>query len=99
MQLFVEFDESLKVPTIEKLLTKMFKEQRISFAEVKSLYYKFFPYIALQVPSKLLIRVPKYGREFQKRIIPGIKFHPSPLLDNPCNDEFVPSFATNSPHM
>ena len=34
VQLFVEFDESLKVPTIDTLLQKMFKEQQISFAEV-----------------------------------------------------------------
>ena len=31
IQLFVEFDESLKVPTIERLLQKMFREQQISF--------------------------------------------------------------------
>ena len=34
IQLFVEPDKSLKVPTIEILLKKMFKEQQISFAEV-----------------------------------------------------------------
>ena len=34
VQLFVEFDESLKVPTIDTLLQKMFKEQQISFAGV-----------------------------------------------------------------
>ena len=37
VQLFVEFDESLKTPTVEKLLQKMFKEQQISFAHVGSL--------------------------------------------------------------
>ena len=34
VQLFVEFDESLKIPTIDTLLQRMFKEQQISFAEV-----------------------------------------------------------------
>ena len=34
VQLFVEFDESLKVPTIDTLLQKMFKDQKSSFAEV-----------------------------------------------------------------
>ena len=34
MQLFVEFDKNLKVPTIDKLLLKMFREMKISFAEV-----------------------------------------------------------------
>ena len=34
MQLFVEFDESLKTPTVEILLQRMFTEQQISFANV-----------------------------------------------------------------
>ena len=34
VQLFVEFDESLKTPTVEILLQRMFKEQQITFAEV-----------------------------------------------------------------
>ena len=34
IQLFVEPDESLGVPTIEILLKKMFQEQQISFASV-----------------------------------------------------------------
>ena len=37
VQLFVEFDGSLKVPTIDTLLQKMFKEQQISFAGVSLL--------------------------------------------------------------
>ena len=87
MQLFVEFDESIKVPTIEKLLIKMFREQHISFAEVYTIpcNIKLFIIhsIALQVPSKLLVQVPRYGREFQayKRIIPGIKFDTTSLLE------------------
>jgi ubiquitin thioesterase CYLD len=70
VQLFVEFDESLKIPTIDTLLQRMFKEQQISFAEV---------------PSKLLIQVPRYGKQFQtyKRIIPRIKLDATPLLDCP----------------
>ena len=34
MQLFVEFDKNLIVPTIDKLLLKMFREMKISFAAV-----------------------------------------------------------------
>ena len=34
MQLFLEFDESIKVPTIAALLMKMFKDQKIAFAKV-----------------------------------------------------------------
>ena len=34
VQLFVEFDENLKVPTIETLLVRMFREMHISFSEV-----------------------------------------------------------------
>ena len=34
VQLFVEFDESLKTPTVETMLHKMFREQQISFANV-----------------------------------------------------------------
>ena len=35
MQLFLEYDESMKLPTVGELLTKMFKEQNISFTEVQ----------------------------------------------------------------
>ncbi|CAI8016038.1 Ubiquitin carboxyl-terminal hydrolase CYLD [Geodia barretti] len=71
IQLFVEFDKSLKVPTIQALLRNMFKEQHISFSEV---------------PSKLLVQVPRYGKQFQiyKRIVPGIKLDPTPLM---CNQD------------
>ena len=34
VQLFVEFDETLKTPTVEILLQRMFTEQQISFANV-----------------------------------------------------------------
>ena len=34
MKLFVEFDESLKAPTVEILLQKMFEEQQIFFEQV-----------------------------------------------------------------
>ena len=34
VQLFVERDESLKLPTIEDLLKEMFKEQKLLFAKV-----------------------------------------------------------------
>ena len=87
MQLFLEFDESIKVPTIEKLLKNMFKEQQISFSEVEmfNLLHTLFTFylVCLQVPSKLLVQVPRYGKQFQtyKRIIPGIKFDTTPLLD------------------
>ena len=88
VQLFVEFDESLKVPTIDALLQKMFKEQQISLAEVglHSQSELFTSVLCSQVPSKLLIQVPRYGKQFQtfKRIIPGVKLDPAPLLDCPC---------------
>lgn len=35
VQLFLEYDESMKLPTVGELLTKMFKEQNISFTEVQ----------------------------------------------------------------
>ena len=40
----------------------------------------------IQVPSKLLVQVPRYGKQFQTfmRIIPGLKFNPAPLLESPC---------------
>ena len=34
VQLFVEYDESVKLPTVGDLLKRMFKEQNISFTEV-----------------------------------------------------------------
>jgi len=34
VQLFLEYDGSMKLPTVGELLTKMFKEQKISFTEV-----------------------------------------------------------------
>ena len=39
MQLFLEYDDSMKLPTVGDLLTKMFKEQKISFTEVLWLTY------------------------------------------------------------
>ena len=33
--LFLEYDDSMKLPTVGDLLTKMFKEQKISFTEVQ----------------------------------------------------------------
>ena len=43
----------------------------------------FLSMVGLQVPSKLLVQVPRYGKEFQiyKRIVPGIKLDPTPLMD------------------
>ena len=34
VQLFVEYDESVKLPTVGDLLKRMFKEQNISFTKV-----------------------------------------------------------------
>lgn len=34
VQLFLDFDKSMKLTTLEDLLKKMFKEQNISFTEV-----------------------------------------------------------------
>ena len=34
MQLFLEMDDSQKLPTVGDLLNKMFSEQKISFTEV-----------------------------------------------------------------
>ena len=92
VQLFVEFDESLKTPTVEILLQRMFTEQQISFANVglssgilllRQIHLLLF---CIQVPSKLLVQVPRYGKQFRafKRIIPGIKLDPAPLMDCPC---------------
>ena len=44
VQLFVEFDESLKVPTIQNLLEKMCTEQQISFTEVHVPYFSIWHY-------------------------------------------------------
>ena len=45
----------------------------------------FLSMVGLQIPSKLLVQVPActYGKEFQfyKRIVPGIKLDPTPLMD------------------
>ena len=35
MQLFVDYDESLKLPTVGDLMKKMFREQDITFTEVQ----------------------------------------------------------------
>ena len=94
MQLFVEFDESLKVPTIQALLERMFKEQQISFDQVSLTLYiptVLMAHYITQVPSKLLVQVPRYGKQFQtyKRIIPGIKLDPFPLIDCPCKSQWL----------
>ena len=34
VQLFVEYDETLKIPTVGDLLSIMYKEQKISFTKV-----------------------------------------------------------------
>ena len=93
MQLFVEFDESLKVPTIQALLEMMFKEQQILLDGVSLISYRPTVLMApfTQVPSKLLVQVPRYGKQFQtyKRIIPGVKLDPSPLIDCPCKSQWL----------
>ena len=53
VQLFVEFDESLKNPTIENLLQKMFREQQISFASVRMLSHSLTP--SLHFSSSFLL--------------------------------------------
>ena len=80
IQLFMEPFESDRLPNIEDLLRRMFKEQNIKFSQVLVLYlckhttniwYSFCSF--LQVPSKLLIQVPRYGRQFKafEKIIPS----------------------------
>ena len=56
VQLFMEFDESLKNPTIQNLLQKMFREQQISFASVchvLSLPHSISPLFFLLPPPDL----------------------------------------------
>ena len=38
VQLFLEFDEKVEIPTVGSLLRKMFLEQDISFTEVHAIY-------------------------------------------------------------
>ncbi|XP_064393270.1 uncharacterized protein LOC135340804 isoform X2 [Halichondria panicea] len=68
VQLFMEHDPNLRLPTVGDLLRKMFLEQHISFTKV---------------PSKLLLQVPRFGREFQtyKRIVPELKLDIRELTD------------------
>ncbi|XP_064393273.1 ubiquitin carboxyl-terminal hydrolase CYLD-like isoform X2 [Halichondria panicea] len=68
VQLFVEYDPNLRPPTVGDLLRKMFLEQHISFTKV---------------PSKLLLQVPRFGREFQiyKKIVPELKLDIRELTD------------------
>ena len=103
IQLFVEFDEALKNPTVENLLQKMFREQQISFASVRcalSLPHPISPcflppssfppsFLLPQAPSKLLVQVPRFGKHFKtyKRIIPGIKLDPSSLMESPSRTD------------
>lgn len=38
VQLFVDYDESLKLPTVGVLMKKMFREQDITFTQVHIVY-------------------------------------------------------------
>jgi len=69
VQLFLEYDDSMKLPTVGGLLTKMFKEQKISFTEL---------------PPKLLIQVPRFGKQFKtyQKIIPDLSLDVSDLTDS-----------------
>ena len=49
VQLFVEFDETLKTPTVEILLHRMFKEQQITFAEVGPIQCSYVYIVCLHV--------------------------------------------------
>ncbi|XP_064393282.1 ubiquitin carboxyl-terminal hydrolase CYLD-like isoform X2 [Halichondria panicea] len=68
VQLFVEHDPNLRLPTVGDLLRNMYTEQHISFTKV---------------PSKLLLQVPRFGREFQtyKKIVPELKLNIKELTD------------------
>jgi len=46
VQLFLEYDDSMKLPAVGDLLTKMFKEQKISFTEVLWLTFVCYAYIS-----------------------------------------------------
>jgi len=69
VQLFLEYDESMKLPTVGDLLTKMFMEQKISFT---------------QQPQKLLIQVPRFGKQFKtyQKIIPDLSLDVIDLTDS-----------------
>ncbi len=84
VSLFVEHDPNLRLPYVGDLLRKMFIEQHISFTKV--LYCSDLMALKLyffQVPSKLLLQVPRFGREFQsyKRIVPELKLDIRELTD------------------
>jgi ubiquitin thioesterase CYLD len=71
IQLFMEPDPSLPLPTIGHLLSRMFSEQSIKFS---------------QIPGKLLIQVPRYGKQFKtfQRIVPDKMLDINSLCNNSC---------------
>lgn len=85
VQLFLEFNEKVQLPTIGQLLHTMFLEQKLSFT---------------QMPSKLLIQVPRFGRQFKtyEKIIPDLKLSITDLIEEyiqsaprcfVCNDRAI----------
>ena len=92
VQLFVDYDESLKLPTVGELLKKMFREQDITFTlvwvVVKALclpYSSGYSYFLFQVPSRLLIQVPRFGKQYKtyQKIIPAEKLKVAELTMSP----------------
>ena len=61
-------------------------------------FFLFSCVVGLQVPSKLLVQVPRYGKQFQiyKRIVPGIKLDPTPLMCNQGKIMFITSHLLTS---
>ncbi|XP_011409920.1 PREDICTED: ubiquitin carboxyl-terminal hydrolase CYLD-like isoform X2 [Amphimedon queenslandica] len=69
IQLFFEIDpNNTEVPKTEKLIAQMFHEQNISFT---------------RVPSKLLLQMPRFGKEFKmySKIIPSLTLDVKLLMD------------------
>ena len=105
VQLFLEPDPSLSLPSITDLLSKMFHEQNIKFSQVEQilLYLCMFVccvcvvcvlcvvccmlcVVCTQVPNKLLIQVPRYGKQYKmfRRVIPDKTLTINSLCDASC---------------
>ena len=87
VQLFLEIDQNQTAPpTSEELIKKMFHEQHISFTAVRNkspFVHLLTFYFLFQVSSKLLLQMPRFGKEFKmfSKIIPALEMDVVPLLD------------------
>ena len=89
VQLFLDYDESLKLPTVGQLMMKMFREQDITFTQVQICYIHICSGVTTnwssQTPSKLLIQVPRFGKQYKtyEKIIPAAKLNVADLIVSP----------------